>query len=161
MQLKTALIVCLAVLASGCATTSRTMLSPARPAVAPEQVRIYYTPPPGRYEEIAMLDTASGAFTYGDQNKTNEVMGKLRVAAAQVGANGILFQGTAQGYGGSNVGIGVGSGSYGRHSSVGGGIGVNITPSPKHAAGIAIYVFNPPPMESRRTVVPGTQPPRN
>lgn len=160
MHFKTALIVCLAVLASGCATTSRTMLGPARPAVAPEQVRVYYTPPPGRYEEIAMVETASGALTYGDQNKTNEVMGKLRVSAAQVGANGVLFQGAAQGRGSSNVGIGVGSGSYGRHSSVGGGIGVNVTPSPKHAAGIAIYVHNPPPMQSRPTVGP-ENPPRN
>lgn len=158
MHVKTALIVCLAVLASGCATTSRTMLGPARPAVSPEQVRIYYTPPPGRYEQIAMLDTASGALTYGDQNKTNEVMGKLRASAAQVGANGVLFQGTAQGYGGSNVGIGVGSSSFGRSSSVGGGIGVNVSPSPKHAAGIAIYVFNPPPMESRPVVDPGARP---
>ncbi|QOW19634.1 hypothetical protein INQ41_00615 [Lysobacter ciconiae] len=161
MHVKTALIVCLAVAASGCATTSRTMLGPARPAVAPEQVRIYYTPPPGRYEEIAMLSTASGALTYGEQNKTNEVMGKLRASAAQVGANGVLFQGAAQGYGGSNVGIGVGSSSYGRRSSVGGGIGVNVSPSPTHAAGIAIYVFDPPPMDYRPTVTPGSQPPRN
>lgn len=161
MHVKTALIVCLAIAASGCATTSRTMLGPARPAVAPEQVRIYYTPPPGRYEEIAMLSTGSGAFTYGDQNKTNEVMGKLRASAAQVGANGVLFQGEAQGYGGSNVGIGVGSSSYGRRSSVGGGIGVNVSPSQKHAAGIAIYVFDPPPMNYRPTVTPGGQPPSN
>lgn len=158
MHFKTAVIVCLAVLAGGCATTSRTMLGPARPAVSPEQVRIYFTPPPGQYEEIAMLDTASGGFTYGDQNKTNEVMGKLRVAAAQVGANGVLFQGAAQGYGGSNVGIGVGSSSFGRHSAVGGGIGINVTPSPKRAAGIAIYVFNPPPVDARPTVVPGVPP---
>ena len=158
MHVKATLIVGLALLASGCATTSRTMLGPARLAVAPEQVRIYFTPPPGRYEEIAMLETASGGLTYGDQNKTNEVMGKLRVAAAQVGANGVLFQGAAQGYGGSNIGIGVGSSSFGRRSSVGGGIGVNVTPSPKHAAGIAIYVFDPPPMDSRPTVVPGSQP---
>ncbi len=158
MHVKSALIVCLALLAGGCATTSQTMLGPARPAVTPEQVRIYYTPPPGRYEEIALLETASGALTYGDQNKTNEVMGKLRVAAAKVGANGVLFQGAAQGYGGSNVGIGVGRSSFGRHSSVGGGIGVNITPSPKHAAGIAIYVFNPPPMQSRPVVQPDVQP---
>lgn len=158
MHFKTALIVCLALLASGCATTSRTMLGPARPAVTPDQVRVYFSPPPGRYEEIAMVETASGALTYGDQAKTDEVIGKLRVAAAQVGANGVLFQGTAQSRGGSNIGIGVGSGSYGRHSSIGGGIGVNITPSPKHAAGIAIYVFNPPPMQSRPTVVPGSQP---
>lgn len=161
MHVKTALIVCLAVVASGCATTSRTMLGPARPAVAPEQVRIYYTPPPGRYEEIAMLSTASGALTYGEQNKTNEVMGKLRASAAQVGANGVLFQGAAQGYSSSNVGIGVGSSSYGRRSSVGGGIGVNVSPSPTHAAGIAIYVFDPPPMQYRPTVTPGSQRPRN
>lgn len=154
MRMKTALVVCLALAASGCASTSKVMLGPARPAIAPAQVRVYFSPPPGRYEEIAILETSSGGFTYGEQNKMNAVIGKLRVAAAALGANGVLFQGAAEGYGGSNVGIGVGSGRFGGRSHVTGGIGVDISPTQKHAAGVAVYVFNPPPVQSRPIVPP-------
>lgn len=155
MRMKIALLVCLVLTASGCATTSRAMLGTARPAISPDQVRVYFSPPPGRYEEIALLETSSGGLTYGEQNKMNAVIGKLRVAAAELGANGVLFQGAAEGYGGSNVGIGVGSGRFGGRSHVSGGLGVNISPSQKHAAGVAVYVFDPPPMQSRPPVVPG------
>lgn len=136
---------------AGCASTSRYMIGEARPAVAPEQVRVYFAPPPGRYEEIAVLETSSGSFTYGEQNKMDEVVGKLRAAAAELGANGVLFQDSVQGYGGSNVGIGVGGGRFGGSSHVGGGVGISISPSRKHARGIAVYVPDPPPM--------GAQPP--
>lgn len=136
-----------ALLLAGCASTSRVMLGPTYPAIAPEQVQIYYQPP-ARYREVALLETDSGPFTYGEQNKMNSVLGKLRVEAAKLGANGVLFQGTETGYGGSNVGVGVGGGSFGRHSSFGGGVGVNISPTQKHAHGMAIYVTDatlPPP----------------
>ena len=134
-----------AVLLAGCASTSKVMISPPRPAIAPEQVRVYFAPPPGRYVEIALLETSSGAFTYGEQNKMDSVLGKLRAEAARLGANGVLVQDTASGYGGSSVGIGVGGGSFGRRSHVGGGIGVSISPTPKYARAIASHVDNPPP----------------
>lgn len=142
-----------AVLLAGCASTSRVMISPARPAIGPEQVRVYFVPPPGRYVEIALLETSSGAFTYGEQNKLDSVLGKLRVEAGKLGANGVLVQDTANGYRGSSVGVGVGGGSFGGRSHVGGGIGVNISPTPKYARAIAIHVDNPPPA--------GGPPPRN
>jgi hypothetical protein len=135
-----ALAVVLAAFAGGCATTSRVMLSPARPALAPEQVRVYFTPPPGRYIEIAMLETSSGGFTYGEQNKMNSVLAKLRTEAAKLGANGVLVQDTANGYGGSNVGVGIGGGHFGGRTHVGGGVGVSISPTPKLARAIAIHV---------------------
>ena len=138
--------------AAGCASTSKVMLGQARPAIAPEQVQVYFSAPPGRYEEIAMLETSSGQFTYGAQNKMDEVIGKLRVAAAELGANGVLFEGSAQGPGGGNVGIGVGGGRFGGSSHLGGGVGVSISPSRTRARGVAVYVFDPPPT--------GTQPPR-
>ena len=141
MRISTGLLLGFDLAASGCASTSKVMLGAARPAIAPEQVRVYFAPPPGRYEEIAMLETSSGGFTYGEQNKMDAVIGKLRVAAAELGANGVLFQGSEQGYGGSRVGVGVGGGSH----HVGGGIGVSISPTPKHARGIAVYVLDPPP----------------
>lgn len=141
-----ALAVVLAAIAGGCASTSTVMMSPALPALMPEQVRVYFTPPPGHYVEIAMLETSSGGFTYGEQNKMNSVLAKLRTEAAKIGANGVLIQDTTNGYGGSSVGVGVGSGGYGYggHSHVSGGVGVSISPTPKYARAIAIHVDNPP-----------------
>ena len=128
----------------GCASTSKVMLGPAYPALSPEQVHIYYQPP-ARYREVALLETQSGSFTYGEQNKMNSVLTKLRAEAAKLGANGVLFQGSENGYGGSGVGVGVGGGSFGGHSHVGGGIGVSLSPAQKHARGVAIYVTDPTP----------------
>jgi len=136
---------------AGCASTSKVMLGQPRAPISPEQVMVYFSAPPGRYEEIAMLETSSGGLTYGEQAKTDAVIGKLRAEAAKLGANGVLFQGSETGHGGSSVGVGVGTGRFGGSSYTSGGVGVNISPTPKHARGIAIYVFNPPP--------PGSQPP--
>ena len=135
----------LAVLLAGCASTSKVMISPPRAAIAPEQVRVYFAPPPGPYVEIALLETSSGAFTYGEQNKMDSVFGKLRVEAGKLGANGVLLQDTASGRGGSSVGVGVGGGSFGGRSHVGGGVGVSISPTQKFARAIAIHVDNPLP----------------
>ena len=133
-----------ALVIAGCASTSRVMLGPTYPPLAPEQVRVYYQPPP-RYREVALLETDSGAFTYGEQNKMDSVLLKLRSEAAKLGANGVLFQGTENGYGGSGVGLGIGGGHFGGHSLVSGGVGVNLSPAQKHARGMAIYVSDPPP----------------
>ncbi len=129
---------------AGCSSTSRIMVGEPHPPLSPEQVHIYYQPP-ARYREIALLETESGSFTYGEQNKLNSVLTKLRAEAAKLGANGVLFQGTENGYGGSGVGLGVGGGSFGGHSHVGGGIGVDLSPTQKHARGVAIYVTDPTP----------------
>ena len=136
----------LAVLA-GCSSTSQLVTGTPRTPIDPSQVRVYYTPPPGGFEEIARLQTASGSFTYGEQNKMDDVIANLRMEAAKLGANGVLFVGTENSYGGSSVGVGVGGGSYGGYrggSFSSGGIGVNISPSKKYAHGIAIYVPDPP-----------------
>ena len=144
------------VLLGGCSTTSKVLISQPRPAISPEQVRVYFAPPPGRYVEIALLESSSGAFTYGEQNKLDSVLGKLRVEAAALGANGVLVQDMASGYGGSNVGVGVGGGSFGHGSHIGGGVGVSISPTPKYARAIAIHVDTPPPAGA-----PAVPPPRN
>ena len=147
-------VMLIAALSTGCATTSKVMMSPARTAISPDQVRVYFAPPQGRYIEIAMLETSSGGFTYGEQNKMNSVLAKLRAEAARLGANGVLLQDTANGYGGSSVGVGVGGGSFGRGSHIGGGVGVNISPTPKYARAVALYLDNPPPGDA-------LPPPRN
>lgn len=138
----------LALALSACASSHMITGQP-RPPTDPAQVRVYFTPPPSRYEEIAVLDTNSGAFTYGEQNKTNSVLYKLRKEAAKVGANGVLFQGASDGYGGTGFSVGGGGGRVGGRSFSGGGVGVDITPRQKFARGTAIFVYNPPPMSDQ------------
>ena len=115
-----------------------------RPPIDPAQVRIYQVPPPGGFEEIAQLETQSGALTYGEQNKLNSVLANLRKEAAKLGANGVLLVGTENGQGGGGTSVGVSGGSIGGHGYGGVGVGVDITPKKKYAHGIAIYVPNPP-----------------
>jgi hypothetical protein len=134
----------MALLLVGCESTSRVMLGATYPAITPDQVHIYYQPP-ARYREVALLETQSGSFTYGEQHKMDAVLNKLRVEAAKLGANGVLFQGTETAYGGSNVGVGVGGSNYGHSSSYGGGVGFSISPTQKYAHGMAIYVTDPTP----------------
>ena len=136
------LLVCVLALA-GCATSHMLTGTPRAP-IDPAQVRIYHGPPPGGYEEIAVLQTRSGALTYGQQNKIDSVMRKLREEAASLGANGVLLEGTADGYGGGGVSVGAGGGRIGGRGYGGVGVGVNITPTQVHASGIAIHVPNPP-----------------
>ena len=139
------LILLLCVLAlAGCATSHMLTGTPRAP-IDPAQVRIYHGPPPGGYEEIAVLQTRSGALTYGQQNKIDSVMRKLREEAASLGANGVLLEGTADGYGGGGVSVGAGGGRIGGRGYGGVGVGVNITPTQVHASGIAIHVPHPPP----------------
>ncbi|TWT19220.1 hypothetical protein FQY83_12745 [Luteimonas marina] len=133
-----------ALLLAAC-TSSHVLTGTPRPPIDPSQVRLYYGPPPGGFEEIARLDVSSGAFTYGEQNKTNSVLRKLREEAARLGANGILFQGTADGHGGGGVSVGGGLGRGGGRSYSGVGVGVDISPRQKYANGIAIWVPDPPP----------------
>ena len=140
----------LALALGGCASTSKVMIGQAYPPTTPDQVHVYYQPP-ARYREIALLETQSGSFTYGEQNKMNSVLTKLRAEAAKLGANGVLFQGSANGYGGSGMNVGVGGGSFGGHSHFGGGVGSDISPSQKHARGVAIYVTDPSPAPAPAT----------
>lgn len=132
------LLLCV-VLLGGCASTSHVMLSPARPALDPARVQVY-TAPPARYVEIALLETSSGPLTYGEQNKTDAVLANLRREAAALGANGVLLTDTGYGIRGGGVNVGVGAGRYGGHTSVGGGVGVDISPTRKHARAVAIFV---------------------
>jgi hypothetical protein len=141
-------------LLAGCASTSQVMVGQARAPITPEQVRIYNQAPP-HYEEIAVLETQSGGFTYGEQNKMDEVLANLRKSAAALGANGVLLEGHGNVYSGSGVGVGVGKENYGGSSSTGVGVGFSISPSPKHARAVAIWVDpNAPNMPSAETPTP-------
>lgn len=142
--LRPLLLILLALVLAGCATSHMLTGTPRAP-IDPSQVRIYHGPPPVPYEEIAILQTRSGGLTYGEQNKIDSVMRKLREEAARLGANGVLLQATADGYSNSGVSVGAGGGRVGGRGFGGIGVGVNISPSQVHATGIAIHVSQPPP----------------
>lgn len=129
-------VLSMALLVGGCATASHLMVSPARPAIAVEQVRVYTQMPAGPYVEIALLDASSGGFTYGAQNRNDAVVGRLRTEAAKLGANGVVIQAVDEVAAGSGLGIGVGGGS--RH--VGGGVSVDVAPPRRVARAVAIWV---------------------
>lgn len=149
----------LTLLLAACAS-SHMLTGRPRPPIDPAQVRVYFAPPPNGYEEIAILQSSSGAFTYGEQNKMNSVIGKLRAEAAKLGANGVLFQGTDEGYGGGGMSVGAGGGRFGGRSFSGGSVGVDISPRQKYARGLAVYVANPPPLENPRAET-ANPPPRD
>ena len=140
-----ALLAASASLLAACASSHLVTGTPRAP-IDPSQVRIYYGPPPGGYEEIAQLETRSGGLTYGEQNKNDAILDRLRREAAKLGANGVLFQGTADDDGGGGgVSVGAGGGRVGGSGFGGVGVGVNISPRQKYGRGIAVHVPNPPP----------------
>ena len=132
----------LAVLVSGCATSSHVVTGAVRAPISPEDVQIY-SQPPGRYEEIGRLEASSrGGFRFSDQGKMDKVIERLKAEAAKLGANGVLLQSTENRVSGS-VGTGGGSTSYGGRSAVGVGGGLDIAMVSKEGHGIAIYVPDP------------------
>ena len=142
---------------AGCAS-SHVLTGTPRAPIDPSQVRIYHGPPPGQYEEIAILNTSSGALTYGEQNKVDSVLRKLRAEAAKLGANGVLFQGTADGQRSGGVSVGGGLGRGGGRTFSSAGVGVDISPQQKYASGVAIWVANPPESPPLLFDEPGTTP---
>lgn len=152
-SLRLALPLAAALLLSACASSHMLTGTPRAP-IDPAQVRIYYGPPPGAFEEIAVLETSSGALTYGEQNKTDAVLANLRAEAAKLGANGVLFQGAGDREGGGGASVGLGGGRVGGSSFSSAGVGVNISPRQKYGTGIAVYVANPPPEQAPPPQVP-------
>ncbi|WP_305805324.1 hypothetical protein [Stenotrophomonas sp. YIM B06876] len=134
MKFRLVIALGLALLAGGCASTSKVMLGQARAPVDPAVVQIYSTPPVGSVE-IAQLESAS-AVGFGTQGQTDAAIARLKREAAALGANGVILMGV--GSGGSPVGMSVGAGSFGRHSA--GGLSVGIPTQQKRAAGVAIWV---------------------
>ncbi|HEY2416743.1 MAG TPA: hypothetical protein VGH84_02405 [Steroidobacteraceae bacterium] len=132
-----ALLVVLALAA--CAPASHVLVGTARPPISPEQVRIYSSAPPV-FDEIAILNASSkSVFSPGGQRAIDQVIARLKVQAAQLGANGIILEGFVDNQTGA-IGTGVGSESYSRSSSVGVGVGGSLGIFKKTGQGRAIYV---------------------
>ena len=121
-------------LLAGCANSSHIITGQTRPPIDPSQVRLYDRPPT-KYEEIAIIDASSrGSFAIGDQAKIDTVVARLKEQAAQLGANGVLLQGTGNESGGGVV-IG---GTTGTNPSF--GTGIYSEAFQKTGRALAIYV---------------------
>jgi hypothetical protein len=128
-----------AVMLAACAPSSHILVGTVRPAISPDQVRIYSYPPPA-FEEVAILSASSkSVFNPGGQRAMDKVIERLKEQAAQLGANGIILEGLTDSQSGS-IGTGVGSESYSRSSSVGVGVGGSLGIFKKTGKGRAIYV---------------------
>lgn len=102
---------------------------------------VYSQAPPQRYEEIAILNASSKSmFNAGGQRTTDKVVERLKIEAAQLGANGVILEGFDQTQSGS-IGTGVGSDSYSRHGSVGVGVGGSLGIFKTTGKARAIYVL--------------------
>lgn len=93
-----------ATVASACVSTNATRLgtaSPSRAAVAPEQVAVYRTADkvPGRYEEIALLNST------GESMWTNEekMFKSMQKKAGELGANAIILDAMSEPSAGAKV----------------------------------------------------------
>ncbi|MDO5506370.1 MAG: hypothetical protein Q4F49_08825 [Pseudoxanthomonas suwonensis] len=149
MRVSTAVRLSLLLLAvlllAACATSRPLVTGTQRAPIDPALVQVYYTAPQVPYEEVARLEVNSGAFSFGDQAKTNAIIDRLRRQAASLGANGVILLGTADGHGGTGVSVGGGAGrGSGGWRYSGAGVGVTISPSQRHGTGIAIHMPQPP-----------------
>jgi hypothetical protein len=123
---------------SGCATTSHVITGKPRAPIDPSQVTLYSSAPPN-YEEIAVIEASSrSSFSFGDQEKMDAVVERLKKEAASLGANGVLLQRTGSDGGGGSVGAGIGTGIGGGGISI--GTSIFTTSANKTGRGLAIYV---------------------
>jgi len=133
----------LAVLLVSCGSIHSIMVGQARPAIAPEAVRVFYTAP-RHFERIAIINSSSGpTWAFTTRGQLEDAIAKLREEAARLGANGVLIEATGTSSSG-NLGIGVGGfgGDYGYHSgyAVGGSGAFGGPILHKTAQASAIYV---------------------
>jgi hypothetical protein len=129
----------MALIGAACAPSSHILTGTPRPPISPAEVKIYSTPPP-QYQEIALLDaSASSAFGPGGQKTVDKLIERLKIQAAQLGANGVILGDVADRQTGS-LGTGVGSDSYSRNSAVGVGVGGSLGLYKKTGKGTAIFV---------------------
>ena len=83
----------------GCYPVSHIIVGETRSPISPSKVKIYLEYPE-EYEIIARID-ASSEFAFRDpsfdftwQNKMDKIIQRLKIEAAQLGANGIIIEGT-------------------------------------------------------------------
>ena len=88
---------------AGCAVTNETSLvvGKARPAISPDQVKIY-TKPPAKYEDVAMVSADAAHDFMSKQDLLDKSVAMIKAQAAKVGANGVLIENLGDFYTGSS-----------------------------------------------------------
>jgi hypothetical protein len=125
---------------SGCVTSRAVLVGQARPAISPDLVQIYLQPPESNYLQIANLTASSrGSFAITRAAKIDKVIGRLKMEAAKLGANGILLHGVGDRAAGS-IGAGISTETNSPHSPYGLGFGASAFFVEKSGDGVAIYV---------------------
>jgi hypothetical protein len=125
----------------GCAPAKPLLVGPARAPIPVEQVVIYQQPPPNSTDVAILKATSHSAFAPGGPAAIDTVVQRLKVRAAQLGANGLVLQGFSDAQTAS-LGTGVGSESYSRSSSV--GVGASGSFGIFKKTGEALAIFVPP-----------------
>jgi hypothetical protein len=140
---------------SGCAPTAQVLVGPGGVPISVEQ-GVIYQQPPANSRDVAILKASShSVFSPGGPAATDLVVQRLKVRAAQLGANGLVLQGFSDSQSAS-LGTGVGSESYSRSSSVGVGAGASFGIFKKSGEALAIYV--PPEAQQPQAQQQGAQP---
>jgi len=99
-----------------------------------------YDVPPANAQDVAILHASShSVFSPGGPSATDKVVQRLKVQAAQLGANGVVLQGFSDRQTAS-LGTGVGSESYGRSTAVGVGASGSLGVFKKTGEALAIFV---------------------
>lgn len=133
------LLLAVAGVLAGCASSSALVTGTPRTPVAVTQVKLYIHPPK-KYQEIAVLESSSrNSWSFTDQGKLDAVVMRLKEEAAKLGANGVLLQGTANQSSGA-IGTGIGTGGIAGAVGVGIGIGTSFELERKVGQGLAIWV---------------------
>lgn len=126
-------------LVAACAASGPVMLGQPRPAITPQDVKVYWTPPQS-FEPIADITaSAKSAFKPGGTPQMDIVIARLKEEAAKLGANGVII-GDFSDAQTASLGTGVGSQSYSRNTAVGVGVGGSFGIFKKTGRARAIFV---------------------
>lgn len=124
---------------AACASSGPVMLGAPRPAILPDQVKVYWSAP-AAFDPIADLTaSAKSVFTPGGTPQIDKVIARLKEQAARLGANGVILEGFSDAQTAS-LGTGVGSQSYSRNTAVGVGVGGSFGVFRKTGRARAIFV---------------------
>lgn len=134
------ILMCVGVI-SGCASPSSSLVvGKVRPAISPDQVKLYLRPPQ-KFEEIAVIESSSlYSWAITDQGKMDAVIATMKAEAAKIGANGILIQSTGNQQAGA-VSTGSGSATRVGNTVFGSGLSIAVPVMHKAGSGMAIYVI--------------------
>lgn len=77
------------VLLTGCATGTALVTGEKRISVPFDHVKLYQTPPSGKYDVVGIVNGASGGHDQGSLDRATHAMKRK---AASVGANGVIIQ---------------------------------------------------------------------